>query len=414
MPTGHYKINRFTKKFDFYETSIDGGFPNLTDSAITFTDGTRTLQIAPTGTQFSFFVNGRKLTKTSAQSVVIPDTEGIHFVYFDNTGTLVSSVSFDVAYITENALVVIIYWDATNNVGIYVADERHGIIMDGATHLHLHEGFGSRYVSGLALSGITADGTGNNDTDAQCAVSDGVIRDEDLRHSIVDDSPQDLDPTAQIPLFYRSGASGDWRKVAATNFPVTTTGTGRAAWNEFTGGAWQLSEVGNANFVLVHLVATNDTLAPVFGFVGQAEYSTVSAARAGAEAEVLTLQLGVLDDVIPEWVVIATLIFQASNGYSNTVKSRIRSTADGGDYIDWRVSVVGGGGSSFIDGDAIHDNVAGEINAIAEKGSPVAADLLLLEDSADSYNKKKVQITNLPAGGAATVTDIRHFFFGIM
>jgi hypothetical protein len=51
------------------------------------------------------------------------------------------------------------------------------------------------------------------------------------------------------------------------------------------------------------------------------------------------------------------------------------------------------------DGTAIHDNVAGEINAIGEKASPVGTDLIIIEDSADSNNKKKVQITNLPAGG---------------
>lgn len=48
------------------------------------------------------------------------------------------------------------------------------------------------------------------------------------------------------------------------------------------------------------------------------------------------------------------------------------------------------------DDDAIHDNVASEISAITEKTTPVGADLLLIEDSADSNNKKRVQITNLP------------------
>jgi hypothetical protein len=57
------------------------------------------------------------------------------------------------------------------------------------------------------------------------------------------------------------------------------------------------------------------------------------------------------------------------------------------------------------DVDAIHDNVAAEINAIAEKGVPVDADLLLIEDSAASNAKKKVQIGNLPSGGGgATFT----------
>jgi hypothetical protein len=51
------------------------------------------------------------------------------------------------------------------------------------------------------------------------------------------------------------------------------------------------------------------------------------------------------------------------------------------------------------DADAIHDNVAAEISAITEKATPVSADLILIEDSADSNNKKKVQIGNLPGGG---------------
>ncbi len=53
------------------------------------------------------------------------------------------------------------------------------------------------------------------------------------------------------------------------------------------------------------------------------------------------------------------------------------------------------------DSDAIHDNVAGEINALTEKASPVSGDLLIIEDSADSNNKKKVQIGNLPGGGGS-------------
>jgi hypothetical protein len=56
------------------------------------------------------------------------------------------------------------------------------------------------------------------------------------------------------------------------------------------------------------------------------------------------------------------------------------------------------------DADAIHDNVAAEINAITEKTSPVGADVLVIEDSAASYAKKKVQITNLPGGSGGLET----------
>lgn len=57
-----------------------------------------------------------------------------------------------------------------------------------------------------------------------------------------------------------------------------------------------------------------------------------------------------------------------------------------------------GGGGPGSDTDAIHDNVAGEIAAITAKGSPVAADLVIIEDSEDSNNKKAVQLGNLPSG----------------
>ena len=55
------------------------------------------------------------------------------------------------------------------------------------------------------------------------------------------------------------------------------------------------------------------------------------------------------------------------------------------------------------DADAIHDNVAGEIAAVAEKAAPVSADLLLIEDSAAANAKKRVQVGNLPFSNAAVV-----------
>jgi hypothetical protein len=50
------------------------------------------------------------------------------------------------------------------------------------------------------------------------------------------------------------------------------------------------------------------------------------------------------------------------------------------------------------DANAIHKNVAAEISTVAEKATPVAADLVLIEDSADANNKKRVQVGNLPGG----------------
>jgi len=64
-------------------------------------------------------------------------------------------------------------------------------------------------------------------------------------------------------------------------------------------------------------------------------------------------------------------------------------------------------GGAGTDTTAVHDNEANEISALDDKTSPVSADVLIIEDSAASYIKKKVQISNLPAGtpGADSIND---------
>jgi len=54
------------------------------------------------------------------------------------------------------------------------------------------------------------------------------------------------------------------------------------------------------------------------------------------------------------------------------------------------------------DSDAIHDNVSGEISIVTEKTVPVTTDVLLMEDSAATYAKKRVQIGNLPGYGSVS------------
>jgi len=63
------------------------------------------------------------------------------------------------------------------------------------------------------------------------------------------------------------------------------------------------------------------------------------------------------------------------------------------------ITPLGGGPGS--DTTAIHDDVAGEIAAVAEKVSPAGADVVLIEDSAAGNAKKRVSMTNLPLTGVA-------------
>ena len=59
------------------------------------------------------------------------------------------------------------------------------------------------------------------------------------------------------------------------------------------------------------------------------------------------------------------------------------------------IDVSSGGGGT--DANAVHVNTGNEINGITAKATPTSSDILLIEDAADSNNKKKITIGDLPA-----------------
>jgi len=314
------------------------GFVNTTDSTITFIDSTRTLSLQPTATNFTYYIDSIKYISTG-DTLVITDVEGIHIVYMNATGLaeIVNPTPAETAAaIKTKAFVSIIYWDATNNEGIYVGEERHGLQMSGATHSHFHFTLGATYRYGLALNTMDVDGSGDDATAAQFGVDSGAIADEDLYGSI-----SAVSATTGLPVYYMLGAGANWRRDVNTGYSVVTfdgtTGT-RLCYNQYTGGAWQKTQVSNNDFALYHIFATTEKDKPMISIMGQAVYANRIAARAGAETEMNKLILN--DIMFPETRPIATLIYQTNDSYSNNVKSRIRATEDGDNYVDWRNRVI--------------------------------------------------------------------------
>lgn len=305
------------------------GFPNRTDSTISFNAGTRQFSIAPSVTSFDIWIKGTKYTKSATENLTISTTAGNHYIYFDETGTLQETTTFSVNLFISNAMVSIIYWNSDNNTAPYFADERHGMQMDGATHGYLHTVFGARYLTGLALQGFVADGTGGFDVNAQFYSDSGTIRDEDILLNIATQS--------QIPILYRVGSL--WRKKTADAFPIIYNGTAgytgtRVPYNEFVTGNWQLTEVTNGNFVLVHFFATNDANNGVIGILGINKYNNTPAARAAADSEISTLS-GL---PFAEFTAIGSVIFQTQTSYTNTPKARVVSSDPSISevYVDFR------------------------------------------------------------------------------
>lgn len=305
------------------------GFPNRTDSDISFDDGTRTFTIAVVGTYFDYFIKGKPFRKETAQTVVIPDTEGLHYIYF-NGETLVSTTSFSPDILRIYAYVATIYWDATNKTGIMVGDERHGMVMDAATHSYLHNINGTQVRGGLAAGDFTIVGTGAADADCELSISNGKVIDEDIEMEVVhsasptNDFEQILDPVAEIPVYYRDGASGLWRKDAATTFPLKQ-GTARIKWNQYTLGSWHQTDVtADGYFTSMWLFATNNIQEPIIAILGQAEWSTLADAQQNDTYE--TLLLGGIPSV--EMKVIYRLIFETNSSFTNTPKASLRDVRD--------------------------------------------------------------------------------------
>jgi hypothetical protein len=329
------------------------GFPidstgevDRTSSTISFVDGvTRTFSIAPTSGSYIILIKGRQYRKTTTESIQISNTEGLHYIYFDENGELQETTSFSLEFILKYVAVAIIYWNAITSKAILFGDERHGCTMDAHTHARIHADSGTVYVSGSALSGFTIDGNGTSNTHTQFAIASGQVRDEDILHNLSSKSSTD-----SIPVLYRLGS--DWYSVTNTNQKFDYVSGGRAYWNQNTGGTYSLTEITNNDFVLYHIVSTNDKNNPYFSIMGLNKYTTKNNAREGALTEIS--QYTGLPFV--EFVFIATIIFQSSNTFTNTGKSIIVSTDTGGTYIDWRFSKTLNPSTVNVN---IHNNLGG-------------------------------------------------------
>ncbi len=321
---------------DLADIIVNGaiGIEDRTASTISFTDGTRTFNITPTSGSFNVWEGGFKYVISASTNFVISDVEGIHVIYFD-AGILTESVnpthSQISAVIQSKPLLCILYWNATDDEAIYVGEERHGIVMSPSIHDYEHWSNGLVYRYGLGLNTMSVNGGGAT-ADAQFGIDSGAVADEDIFFNV-----GAIVSTTGLPIYHMEGATPEWKRTVNAGFSVRTfdnTSADRLAWNEYTGGAWQLTEVSNADFVLCHVFATTEKDNPLIAIIGQNDYLTRGSARDGAEIEIREL---ILDDLLfPEIRPIATIIFQTRLTYASDVNARIVSTDDGDDFVDWR------------------------------------------------------------------------------
>jgi hypothetical protein len=297
------------------------GFENLTDTTMGFVDGSRTFTLTDAGSGYKVAVAGVVNAFSGNDTVVIADTQGIWYIYYDSTFTLTASQT--PWTIGTVAPVATFYWDVTasDSYGT-LSEERHLWLMDSAMHQSLHESVGTRLASGLDLTFTPGSGAAN--ADAQVAITSGVIYDEDLEINIVDDATptanyeQPLSLPAEIPVWYRHGvdASNRWVALTATDYPFRYTTQGRYNWNNT--GTWQQASVTDGNFFNAWICYAPRYTDPVFAIQGQTDHATLTSALTETLSDMTLTGLPMV-----EVVYAYRITYETDTGYANTPNSRI-------------------------------------------------------------------------------------------
>jgi len=235
---------------DFAKT----GWPAASGVTFSFDNGTLTFTVTDGGSAY-YYINGIKYILGGNKTVVIDDTEGLWYIYFDGA-TLTASQTIWSFRTEDKALVAYLYWDATNKKKILLGWEPHTFHMSGSIHARLHHAGGAKWEAGLLVSDAGSE---------LINVSAGDIWDEDLNISITDGAgaglfEQVLSP-AELPVYYRDGASA-WRIYETTDKAIATDagyvdGSNDLKYNKLN-GTWANATVGLNNYVAYYVIATNE------------------------------------------------------------------------------------------------------------------------------------------------------------
>ncbi len=275
---------------------------------------TRTVTITPTGASFDIFVDGVIHTFTGPQSIVIGSTQGNHFVYFDQTGTLVTGTT--PWNILLHAMAAFIFWDTTNSKGICF-DERHHAGRDLYWHRNQHLAEGTKIISGFEAAGYTLN-NGATDGAVTYSIASGVVADEDIQ--ITTDARPDGGP---YTVLHRAGAAGDWQIVRSLTRPFLDSGTA-LQYNQFTGATWQRTVMTEDRYVnyWVFAVTSINAECQIIIVPGQTIHTTTALAYAET---ISTLSWGNIpfQEIAPLYQV--TLFYNAAGGgsFANTAKCSI-------------------------------------------------------------------------------------------
>lgn len=301
------------------KTGWDRG-TSYSDCTISFSYPTFTLTLV--ADEMAYWIDGKKYTFNTNQTVNITDTEGVWFIYFDGETLTSSQTAWEISD-ADKALVSVFYWDATNNAVLNdLGWEFHSHEMSPIDHDREHHTTGCKYESGFALT----------EASDQITLTAGILRDEDIKISVTDGTgsglfEQDLSPLSAY-VFYKSGASNAWRVHGPVTYPFYDNATAdNVHFNKNTAGTWSSQAATNtAKYINYWACGTSSISRPIFYIMGQDEYNTVAGAL---DVEISDLDLTGFPFSSAELKFLYKVIVKSDSSYNSTRDYRTVQTPGG-------------------------------------------------------------------------------------
>lgn len=279
----------------------------------------------------------KNLGATSLQVTSTDDkAEGIWFCFSsDGVNFILTQTPFHIFDLISGAIRADImlwefYWDNTNNTTLWIQPEFHpSAFFSPSIHGYAHESFGTRYSNGLDITyGLTA-----SNADTRVKITNGEIHDEGIsvyiNHSatptaiweqILSAAGTADSSYAALPIYYLSGATPVWRKIAATSYPFQPVSNNYMYYNRNNAGTWDYTSPVTSNYAVGWIVATSNQTEPIVVIPGRGSYATQTA----AEAEIFPN----LSTLFTEFKLLYRIIYQTKNGSTNNGKCQILTVTD--------------------------------------------------------------------------------------
>lgn len=247
--------------------SDESGIYTLLTGQTEFADGTaltdRTLMLYHDigETLFSYWRHGVLVEHTDAKFIQIAaDFKG--YVGFNAAGELDNTVTDVRELIVRTPLTTYLYLNGAKGTVEWFADERHGVVMDGQTHLQQHQNRGFFIARGLDIHGVVNNGV------TYTGIDSGNCGDEDIKMVIA--------AASTAPKICLDGVTSEWTHSDDDNRFALFVGA-QVVYNDISGTP-TLTPIGSDR-VIMTLIATNNKIYPLTWLVGQELHATRGIAR---------------------------------------------------------------------------------------------------------------------------------------